>query len=100
MKISEIKNGMNNIEISAKVVDISEPRQVMTKFGTQITLTTATLQDESGKSIKCALWGEQSEGVLPGAVVEIKGAFSKEFKGEVQLGIGKTGTIKVIGAEE
>ncbi|MBU5575444.1 MAG: hypothetical protein QXF15_03390 [Candidatus Aenigmatarchaeota archaeon] len=97
MKISEIKNGMNNINLSAKVIDISEPKQVTTKNGIKTTVTTAILDDGSGKTIKCALWGEQADGIDSGVEVEINGAFVKEFKGEMQLGISKNGFIKIIG---
>lgn len=95
MKINELRPGMNNVVIKAKVVELSEPRQVNTKFGTTTTLTETWLSDESGK-IKLALWGEQSEGVEEGATVELKGGFVKEFKGESQLGIGRGGSISVV----
>jgi replication factor A1 len=96
MKISELKQGDRNVELKAKVTAVSEPRQVMTKFGNQITLTTATLDDGSG-TIEMSLWGEQSEGVAEGVELEITGAFVKTFKGENQLGLMKTGSIKVLG---
>lgn len=99
MNISEIKPGMNNIELTAKVIDISEPKQIITKFGTQTTLTVATLEDDSGK-ISCALWGQQADNIDAGVVVEIKNAFSKEFRNELQLGIGKGGSIKVVDFKE
>lgn len=95
MKISELKVGMSNVSLKAKVAKLSEPRQIMTKFGTQTTLVTATLEDESG-SIPLALWGRQSEGIDEGAEVEITGAFTKEFRDQLQLGLGRGGQIKVV----
>ncbi|MBU5557995.1 MAG: DNA-binding protein [Candidatus Aenigmatarchaeota archaeon] len=96
MKINELRPGLNNVALTAKIVEMSEPRQINTKFGTTTTLTEAMLSDESGR-IKIALWGQQSEGIEEGATVEVKGGFVKEFKGESQLGIGRGGSIKVIG---
>lgn len=95
MQISELKAGMNNISLKAKVAKLSEPRQIMTKFGTQTTLTTATLEDDSG-SIPLTLWGKQSEGIEEGAEVEITGGFTKDFRNELQLGIGRGGQIKTV----
>ncbi len=95
MKINELRPGMNNVTVKAKIADMSEARQINTKFGTTVTLTEASLSDESGK-IKLALWGEQSEGIDEGVTVEISGGFVKEFKGESQLGIGRGGSIKVV----
>lgn len=95
MKINELKPGMTNVSLTAKVAELSEPRQIMTKFGSQTTLTEAMLSDDSGR-IKIALWGTQSEGIEDGVTVEVAGGFVKEFRGEPQLGIGRGGTIKVV----
>lgn len=95
MKIAELRPGMNEVALTAKVLELKEPRQIMTKFGTQTSLTEVILSDGSGK-IKLALWGAQSEGISEGATVEIAGGFTKEFKGESQLGIGRRGSIKTV----
>ena len=58
MKISELKLGMSNIKLKAKVIEISEPRNVRTKFGYQTRVATATLEDETGR-IPLTLWGRQ-----------------------------------------
>ncbi len=94
-KISELKEGMNNVNLRAKVAKLSEPKSIQTKFGTQTTLTTVTLQDDSG-SIALALWGNQSDGIGEGKDVELTGAFTKEFRDQLQLGIGRGGKIKVV----
>ena len=94
--IKDLKNGMNNVSLKAKVIELSEPKQITTKFGTQTTLTVATLQDISGM-IKLTLWGIQSEGLEEGLEVEISKGFVKEFREELQLSIGKGGSIKVLG---
>ncbi|NIM47370.1 MAG: hypothetical protein GTN40_04420 [Candidatus Aenigmarchaeota archaeon] len=95
MKIEELKPGMNNVDIKAKIIELTEPREIMTKFGTMTTLTEATLEDGSG-SIKLTLWGKQSEGIEKNQEVEITGGFTKEFRDELQIGIGRNGSIKVI----
>jgi len=95
MKIEELKAGMNNVNLKAKVAELREPREVMTKFGTSTTITEAILEDGSG-SVKLALWGKQSEGIEEGNEVEVTGGFTKEFRDELQLGIGRGGSVKVI----
>ncbi len=95
MNISELKPGMSNVNLKAKISEMSEPREVMTKFGTSIELVNATLEDDSG-TIKLSLWGKQAEGLEQGQEVEVKGGFTKEFREELQLGIGKTGSISAI----
>lgn len=95
MKINELKPAMNNVNIKAKIAELKEPREVMTKFGSAINLVEATLEDDSG-TIKLTLWGDQSEGLEEGSEVEITKGFTKEFRDELQLGIGRGGSIKVI----
>jgi len=95
MKIGELKVGMNDVNVKAKVSELSEPREVVTRFGSVTTLTEAVLEDETG-SIKLTLWGKQSEGIEKGNEVEITNGFTKEFRDELQLGIGRRGSIKVV----
>jgi replication factor A1 len=95
MKINELKPIMNEVNIKGKIAELKEAREVMTKFGTATTLTEATLEDDSG-TIKLVLWGNQAEGIEEGSEVEIAGGFTKEFREELQLGIGKRGSIKVV----
>jgi len=95
MKINELKPAMNNVAIKAKIAEVKEPREVMTKFGNAINLTEATLEDDSG-TIKLTLWGDQANGIEEGSEVEITGGFIKEFRDELQLTIGKKGSIKVV----
>lgn len=95
MNIADLKQGMNNINIIAKIIELSEPKEIATRFGSQTTLTTAVLEDDSG-TVKLTLWGNQSEGLEEGKTVEINGGFTKEFRDELQVGIGRTGKIKVV----
>lgn len=39
MKISEINRSMSNVSIEAKVIDISEPREVQTRYGKRMLQT-------------------------------------------------------------
>ena len=87
MKIEELKSGMRNINITGKIAEISEPREVMTRFGTAQLLTVAKLVDDSG-AIQLTLLGEQSPSLEENVNVSITGAFVKEFREELQLSLG------------
>jgi replication factor A1 len=95
MQINELKAGMNDVKLKAKITELKEPREIMTKFGTTTTLTEATLEDETG-TVKLTLWGNQSEGLENEQEVEVTGGFTKEFRDELQLGIGRRGSIKAV----
>jgi replication factor A1 len=95
MKISDLKSGMADVSLKAKIVEMKEPREIITKFGTATTLTEAVLQDDSG-TIKLTLWGKQSDGVENNQEVEITNGFVKEFREELQLTLGRKGALKVV----
>jgi ssDNA-binding replication factor A large subunit len=94
MKINEIKRGMSGISITAKVIDISDTRDVQTKYGRR-SVADATLEDETGQ-ISMSLWGNQINSVAVGDTVTVSGAFVTEFRDKLQLSIPRTGRIKVV----
>ncbi|OGI15159.1 hypothetical protein A3K63_03450 [Candidatus Micrarchaeota archaeon RBG_16_49_10] len=94
-KINELKIGMRNVSLRAKIVELPEPRSVKTKLGYKTQVATATVEDESGK-IKLTLWGKQMQKIGEGDTVEIRGGYLTEFRGELQLNVAREGEIKAI----
>lgn len=95
MKINELKLGMSDVKLRAKVIEISEPRNVRTKFGYQTRVATATLEDDSGK-IPLTLWGRQVDEINVGDTVEIENGYVREFRGELQLNVPRRGVIRKV----
>jgi replication factor A1 len=95
MKLSEITAGMRQVNVKAKVVEISEPREVTTKFGSNATVATVVIEDDSGR-MKLSLWNEDIGKVSVGAVVEIANGYVTSFKSENQLNVGRYGQLKVV----
>ncbi|MDI6798820.1 MAG: OB-fold nucleic acid binding domain-containing protein [Candidatus Aenigmarchaeota archaeon] len=94
MKINEIKRGMSNISLTAKIIDISEPRDVLTKYGRR-SVADATLEDETGQ-VSLSLWQDQINAVAVGDTVNITGAYATEFRDKLQLSIPRSGRIQVV----
>jgi ssDNA-binding replication factor A large subunit len=94
MKISEIKRGSSNITIQAKVIDISDSRDVQTKYGKR-SVADATLEDDSGQ-ISLTLWEEKITSIKVGDVVTIEGAYVTEFRDKLQLNIPRTGKVEIV----
>jgi replication factor A1 len=86
---------MNDVNLTAKIVSISEPRNVMTKLGYQTRVATATIEDDTGQ-IPLTLWGKQIDEMNEGDAIEIKNGFLTEFRGELQLNVPRKGEIKVV----
>jgi replication factor A1 len=94
MKISELKSGMRRVSLSATVKEISEPREVMTKFGEASRVATAVISDESG-SIKLTLWNKDIDKVSVNSQVQVENGYVTTFRGENQLNVGRYGKLTV-----
>lgn len=94
MKIAELKPGMRRIDVTGKLVDMENPREVQTKFGPG-QVASATLQDESG-TVKLTLWNETISKVEINNTIEIENGYVDSFRGELQLNVGRYGRLTVI----
>ncbi len=94
MKISEIQRGNSGVSIEAKVIDISEPREVNTRYGKK-QVADATLEDDSGQ-ISLTLWEDQINSITIGAKVSTSGGYVTEFRNKLQLNIPKSGKLEII----
>lgn len=94
MKINEVKRGLSNMSLQAKVIDVSEPREVQTKFGKR-RVADAILEDETGQT-SLTLWEEKIDSVSAGDTVNIEGAYVTEFRDKLQLNIPRSGKLEVV----
>ncbi len=95
MRISDIKRGMSNVFVEAEVVSISEVREVKLRDGTTARVADCIIADPSGE-IKLTLWNEQINMVREGSKISIVNGYTREFKGENILNIGKYGKLNVL----
>ena len=95
MKIKELRSGMKNVSVEAKVTEKSEPREVMSRFKDETyKVTTAIIADETG-TIKLTLWNEQINQVNVDDTVKVENGYVTSFRGEIQLNIGRYGKLTV-----
>jgi len=94
-KIEDLRAGMKHLKIKAKVLEVSQPTQIATRFGFHTNVVNALIADETG-IIKLSLLGSQIKVVSVHDIVEIENAHVSWFRGERQLRIGKHGRISVV----
>ncbi len=86
---------MKRVSVEAKVVEKGDPREVKSRFKDETyRIVDAVVADETG-SIKLTLWNEQIERVSVGDNIKIDNGYITSFKGEIQLNVGKFGTMTV-----
>jgi replication factor A1 len=93
--IRDLRSGMNKVCLNAKVLEISKPNQVHTRYGNYANVANALIADETG-TIRLCLWNEQINCISTGDNIRIENARASTFKGERQLNIGKKGLISSI----
>lgn len=90
--IKDLRTGMSHVNLKAKILDVAEAKQVVTRYGNHASVAKASIADETG-TIKLCLWNGQIEGVSAGDIVQIENARVSAFRGESQLSLGKKGTL-------
>lgn len=96
--VADIKADMNNINISGRVLDISEVRTFEKKDGTAGRVANILLGDSTGK-IRLTVWDEKTESLDDidfDDTVEVLNAYSREntFSQQVELSLGARGIIQ------
>jgi replication factor A1 len=92
MKISELKPGMRNVSLTAKVDSVGQPRTVNLKAGGTNTVADAIISDDSG-SIKLSLWGDDINKIQTGDRISVENGYINTFKGENSISVGKFGKL-------
>jgi hypothetical protein len=96
--IRDLRAGMSHVSLKAKVLEVTQPKHVVTRYGNLASLAKALIADETGK-IKLCLWNKQIDSVAAGDTIQIENARTSTFRGEKQLSLGKKGTLNNIELE-
>ena len=98
MKIEELRNGMKQVDVEAKVLEKTATREVVSRYKNETyQVATAVIDDGTGK-IKLTLWNDQIEQVNENDTVKIENGYVTSFRGEIQLNVGRApnGKLTVI----
>lgn len=85
--IRDLRAGMSNVNLKAKVLEVTAPKCVTTRYGNYATLAKALIGDETGK-IQLCLWNTQTNSVSVGDTIVIENARASRFGDKTQLSIG------------
>lgn len=98
MKIKDIKNGMGDINLLGRIIEISDIKTFSKKDGTSGSVCNIIIGDDTGK-IRVTLWDKNTEftkDITLDDSVEIINGYAKEnnFNQQVEIQIGDRSTIK------
>jgi ssDNA-binding replication factor A large subunit len=97
LKLAEVEPEKNVLELVVRVVSVAPPRMVTTRYGKNTQLTEVLISDEPGSSTILSLWGYgKGSDLSAGKVIKIIDGWAKEWRGKVQLSLGKNGRYEEI----
>jgi len=91
-KIKDVREGMENVSLTARVVTIERKGTVETRYG-PAEIAVAVIEDETGR-IRLKLWRSQIDKAKVGSRVRIENAFASTFDGKLELNVGSKGKIE------
>jgi len=96
LNVHDLKPGMSHVNMTVKVLEVSESKQMVTSAGIEHEILELNVGDKSG-SIKLVLWDEK---IIPnlktGDKVIIENGFVTSFKGAWRINVGRYGEAKKI----
>lgn len=95
MEIKDLHARQGNVEITADVIDKSQPR-TFDKNGNSGKVCNAKIQDATG-AVTLSLWNDDVDKVDIGDKIKLSNGYVGEYQGELQLSAGKFGKIEIIG---
>ena len=90
--IRDLRSGMTQVCLKAKVLEIPKPNRVYTRYGNYASVANALIADETG-TIRLCLWNEQIASISAGDTIQIENARTSTFRGQRQLNIGKNSSL-------
>ena len=92
-KVAELGPDARNVDITVKVVSLSESREVTDRFsGKTNRVAEALVGDETG-TVLMTFWNENIDLASPGATLQVKNGYVSFFKGSMRLNVGRYGSI-------
>jgi len=95
LNIHDLKPGMDHVNLKVEVLNISEPKQIITGTGIEHDILEVEVKDETG-SIALVLWDERILPLKVGDTLQIENGFVSSFKEKWRINVGKYGDAKKI----
>jgi replication factor A1 len=92
LPIRDLRSGMTQVCLKAKVMEIPKPSLVYTRYGNYASVSNVLIADETG-TIRLCLWNEQIHCISAGDTIQIENARASTFRGQRQLNIGRKGLL-------
>jgi len=94
-QVKDLRVGMKGVNVKARVLEVSQPRVVATRFGFYANVTNVLVTDGTG-TIQLPLWNKQTDEISVGDLIQVEKANVIVFRGVRQLKVSRSGKVSVI----
>ncbi len=94
LTVSQLTPSQRSINVEGKITEISLAKQVLSRDSRRLRVATAVIEDRTGH-IPLTLWNEQIDAIHVGDTVQLLSGDVTDFRGELQLRVGRTGSILI-----
>ena len=91
-KIKDLTPQSKRVDVLAKCLEVSEPKEIPGRFGGSRKVAEATIADETG-AIILSLWDDQIGTIATEDVLQIKNGYVSLVRGHMRLNVGKYGNL-------
>ena len=91
-KIKDLTPQSKRVDVLAKCLEVSEPKDIPGKFGNSRKVAEASVADETA-AIILSLWDNQIGSIVKDDVMEIKNGYVSLVRGHMRLNVGKYGQL-------
>ena len=91
-KIKDLTPQSKRVDVFAKCLEVSEPKDIPGKFGNTRKVAEASVADETG-AIILSLWDQQIGTIAKDDVIGIKNGYVSLVRGHMRLNVGKYGQL-------
>lgn len=98
MLLSELRPGMEDVNLNITLKNLEKERIVTTHSGLQHKIVEGLVEDSSG-FLGLTVWNDridELEGIEPGDELELIGCFISSFKGVLSVNVGRDSEIQKI----
>ncbi len=96
MFVADVRPNQAIDQLELRIVEVQEPREIITKYGRQSKVCDAWAEDDKGDKVRLSLWNGEIEKVSEGTRIKITNGWARTFREELQVSAGLHGQLDIV----
>ena len=96
MYVADVRPNKPIEVLELRIVELLEPREIITKYGRESKVCDAWAEDERGDRVRLSLWNGQIEQVSEGSRIRITNGWARTYRDQLQVSAGLHGQLDIV----